>query len=135
MVDAMGIETGTCNGDNIYASQNLMQDTVNKVRSGKGPFFLEFSTYRWREHCGHSFDNEIGYRSEKEFLEWKSKDPLINLEESLSKSGVELSKKVNSIKASINSEVMAAFEFAEVSKFPDHLEAYQDVYAKEGPSK
>jgi len=135
MVDAMGIDTGTCNGDDIYASHKLMQDTVNKVRSGKGPSFIEFSTYRWREHCGHSFDNEIGYRSEKEFLEWKSKDPLINLEESLSKSGVELSKKVNSIKASINSEVMAAFEFAEVSKFPDHLEAYQDVYAKEGPSK
>jgi TPP-dependent pyruvate/acetoin dehydrogenase alpha subunit len=135
MVDAMGIETGTCNGDNIYASQNLMQDTVNKVRSGKGPFFLEFSTYRWREHCGHSFDNKIGYRSEKEFLEWKAKDPLINLEKNIYNISEELSKKVNSIKATINSEILAAFEFAEASKFPDQLEAYEEVYAKEEPFK
>jgi len=131
MVEAIGVETGTCNGDDIYSSQKLMQQSVNKVRSGKGPYFLEFSTYRWREHCGHDFDNDLGYRSEKEFLEWKAKDPLLNLEESLHKAGKDLSKKVDSIKASINSEVIAAFEFAESSKFPDQLEAYHDVYAKE----
>ncbi|MDC0422972.1 thiamine pyrophosphate-dependent dehydrogenase E1 component subunit alpha [Methylophilaceae bacterium] len=135
MVDAIGVGTGTCNGDDIYSSQKLMQNAVNKVRSGTGPYFLEFSTYRWREHCGHDFDNDLGYRSEKEFLEWKSKDPLINLEESLYKTGVKLGEKVDSIKASINSEIISAFKFAETSKFPDQIEAYQDVYAKEELSK
>ena len=34
------------------------------IRAGGGPRFLEFSTYRWREHCGPFYDNDIGYRTE-----------------------------------------------------------------------
>ena len=40
--------------------------------------FLEFFTYRWLEHCGTNFDNDIGYRSKKEYISWKKKDPLNN---------------------------------------------------------
>ena len=47
---------------------------VSKIRAGSGPMFIELPTYRWREHCGPGFDNDIGYRSEEEFEEWK-RDP------------------------------------------------------------
>ena len=29
-----------------------MSEAFENVRNGHGPVFLEFSTYRWREHCG-----------------------------------------------------------------------------------
>ena len=40
------------------------------MRSGGGPFF-RVETYRHREHCGHNFDNELGYRTLEEFEFWK----------------------------------------------------------------
>ena len=132
MVEGMGIEMSIGNDSDILANQKLMKKAVSNVRSGTGPHFLEFPTYRWREHCGHNFDNDIGYRSEEEFLEWQAKDPLKLLERNLSKDSIDLSKKLLSIKESINSEVLAAFEFAEASPFPDQLEAYKGVYAVEG---
>jgi pyruvate dehydrogenase E1 component alpha subunit len=93
------------------------------------PFFLEFSTYRWREHCGHSFDNDIGYRAEEEFLEWQAKDPLNNLSHQLTSADANGLVNINSIKARIDSEIESAFNFAESSDFPDQSEAYTGVYA------
>ena len=46
------------------------------ISQGGGPQFIEFDTYRWREHCGPNYDNDLGYREESEFLYWKKKDPL-----------------------------------------------------------
>ena len=45
-------------------------EAVARARAGSGPTFLLLDTYRWREHCGPSFDNHIGYRTEAEFSEW-----------------------------------------------------------------
>lgn len=129
MVEAMGIEVGIGDGSDIVASQQLMQESVDKVRSGSGPCFLEFSTYRWREHCGHSFDNDIGYRSQDEFLEWQAKDPLTILEQSLSSAQFDLHEKLRTCKTTINQEIIDAFEFAEASPFPEQADAYRGVYA------
>jgi TPP-dependent pyruvate/acetoin dehydrogenase alpha subunit len=129
MVEAMGIQVGVGHGSDILTSQQLMRQAVNKVRAGSGPCFLEFSTYRWREHCGHSFDNDIGYRTQEEFLEWQAKDPLLLLESNLSQTAPNLSQQVDAIKELINLEIQAAFEFAETSPFPLQSEAYQGVYA------
>jgi TPP-dependent pyruvate/acetoin dehydrogenase alpha subunit len=135
MVEAMGIDMSFGNDNDILANQQLMKKAVSNVRSGNGPHFLEFSTYRWREHCGHNFDNDIGYRSQDEFLEWQVKDSLKLLESSLTKDGSDTTTKLSSIKEKIDSEVAAAFEFAEASPFPNQSEAYEGVYAKEETSK
>ena len=57
-----------------------IHNAVEKIRKGHGPQFLEFFTYRWREHCGPNFDNNIGYRTEQEYQEWLTKDPVAALE-------------------------------------------------------
>jgi len=129
MVEAIGINSASENGNNILACQELMKSAINHVRAGNGPYFLEFSTYRWREHCGHDFDNEIGYRTQDEFLEWQAKDPLIFLESSLLQAQPNFSKQIEIIKSEINIEIQAAFKFAETSAFPLQSEAYQGVFA------
>ena len=48
-----------------------MQRNIQDIRDGGGTWFVEFPTYRWREHCGYQFDNNIGYRTELEFIKWK----------------------------------------------------------------
>ena len=129
MVEAMGVEVAVGDGHNITSSHEIMKNSVDKVRSTGAPLFLEFTTYRWREHCGHSFDNDIGYRTQEEFLEWQAKDPLNNLEKQLQKTSSHLASSLEGIKSEIDLEVAKAFEFAESSPFPDQSEAYDGVYA------
>jgi pyruvate dehydrogenase E1 component alpha subunit len=129
MVEAMGIDVAVGDGHNIASSHEIMKNAVDRVRTSGAPFFLEFTTYRWREHCGHGFDNDIGYRSKEEFLVWQAKDPLNNLEQQLRQSSSDMASSLESIKSEIDLEVEKAFEFAESSPFPDQSEAYDGVYA------
>jgi len=129
MVEAMGVEVAVGDGHNIAVCYEIMKNAVHKVRTTGAPLFLEFSTYRWREHCGHAFDNDIGYRTQDEFLEWQAKDPLNNLEIRLGQSSSNLERTLEIIKSEVNIEVKAAFDFAEMSKFPEQSEAYDGVYS------
>lgn len=129
MVSAMGVQTAIGDGSDIVSCYEIMRNAVDSVRNTGMPFFLEFSTYRWREHCGHSFDNDIGYRTEEEFLEWQAKDPLNNLSHQLTSADANWLANIDSIKSRINLEIDSAFDFAESSDFPDQSEAYTGVYA------
>lgn len=129
MVSAMGIEAGFAVGVDIQACQLLMESAVDKVRKTGLPYFIEFSTYRWREHCGHAFDNDIGYRTPEEFLEWKAKDPLYHFEAKLKSLSPNIQNSIIGIQSRIQAQVAAAFDFAEASPFPNQNEAYDGVYA------
>ena len=129
MVEAMGIKVATGAASDLISCNRVMKDAVNFVRAGQGPYFLEFSTYRWREHCGPNFDNDIGYRTQDEFLAWQERDPLTHLERELSNSEPKVQIEVDDIKSSVKGELQATFEAAEAAPFPAASEAYQDVYA------
>jgi TPP-dependent pyruvate/acetoin dehydrogenase alpha subunit len=129
MVEAMGIKVVTGAGSDLMSCNQVMKDAVNAVRAGQGPYFLEFATYRWREHCGHNFDNDIGYRTQDEFLAWQERDPLTHMERALNQSETAVKLEVNDIKSAVKTELQATFESAEAAPFPATSEAYQDVYA------
>ena len=116
-------------GHNITSSHESMKNAIDRVRTTGAPFFLEFTTYRWREHCGHGFDNDIGYRTQEEFLEWQAKDPLNNLERELQQTSSQMAISLDKIKSEIDLEVKKAFDFAEESLFPAQSDAYDGVYA------
>ena len=78
MVRAMGISAQHGNGNDVEEVARKVKHAKTMILKSGGPQFLEFDTYRWREHCGPNFDNNIGYREESEFLKWKKKDPLKN---------------------------------------------------------
>lgn len=130
MVEAMGVEIAVGDGHDIVSCHQIMKNAVDRVRATGAPYFLEFTTYRWREHCGHAFDNDIGYRTQEEFLEWRSKDPLNNLERQLRQTSLHIASSIENIKSEIDLEIKKAFEYAEDSQFPDQSEAYDGVYAK-----
>ena len=129
MVEAMGLEVAVGDGHNIASSHEIIKNAVDKVRKSGAPLFLEFTTYRWREHCGHDFDNDIGYRTQEEFLEWQAKDPLNNLERELQQTSSQMAISLEKIKSEIDLEVKKAFDFAERSQFPAQSDAYDGVYA------
>lgn len=104
-------------------------DAVNRARSGNGPTFLEFTTYRWREHSGPNYDNDIGYRTEEEFLEWQRRDPLRALETKMLNAGQLTSSEVEQMNSELRAEIDSAVEFAQTSPYPDTDELLRDVYA------
>jgi pyruvate dehydrogenase E1 component alpha subunit len=129
MVAAMGIKAACGSASDLQLCYELMQKAVKSVRAGHGPWFLEFSTYRWREHCGHNFDNDIGYRTKEEFQAWQERDPLNHLEIELAESSQKVQGALDKIKLRVRNEIAEAFEAAEIAPFPAPLEAFQDVYA------
>ena len=128
MVQAIGVESESADGMDIVKSEELMSNAFDYVRKTHSPYFIEFSTYRWREHCGHAFDNHVGYRTQDEFLEWQGKDPLIKLENKLRISSQVMNESVKEIQVKIHTEIGKAFDFAQKSPFPSYEEAFDGVY-------
>lgn len=126
MVAAMGCPSKSVNGNNALETHAAIQAATSHIRNGQGPYFLEFSTYRWREHCGPNYDNDIGYRTEAEFEAWKQKDPIVPLENELIRTDAQ---KIHEAVLNIQHEINAAFEFAKNSPFPETHEAYEGEYA------
>ena len=131
MVEAMGIPSSSGDGNNVASVYKTTQETISDIRVNGGPRFLEFETYRWREHCGPNFDNDIGYRSEEEFLSWKEKDPIVRAKQELLDNKLITEREINQIIKTIEKEVEEAFKFADNSPFPNPKDAFKDVYAEE----
>ena len=126
---AMGVTARHGDGNDVRAAYGLVAEAVRAIRAGQGPQFLEFSTYRWREHCGPLYDNDIGYRTPAEFEEWKAKDPIARLEKALLADGALTSADIEIMQGKIDSEIAAGFDFAERSPFPEPAQAFTDVYS------
>jgi pyruvate dehydrogenase E1 component alpha subunit len=130
MVRGLGIASEHTGGNNCLEVYTKTNTAIENICKGKGPYFIEFDTYRWREHCGPFFDNDLGYRTEKEFLLWKKKDPIVIMETYLLNDSIITEKQLQKMKESAQSEVDKAFDFAEESPFPDPKEALANLYAE-----
>ena len=121
MVRAMGISAQHGNGNDVEEVARKVKHAKTMILKSGGPQFLEFDTYRWREHCGPNFDNNIGYREESEFLKWKKKDPLKNFYSENSQKYID--RKIDKI----SQEIDDAHKFADDSKFPT-LQEYNAAF-------
>ena len=131
MVEGLGVPAACGDGNDVAEVFEMTQEALSSIRSGGGPRFLEFSTYRWREHCGPAFDNDLGYRTEAEFLEWLGKDPIARFEKALVGSGIIGAEDMEAMNAMIQRELESAFAYSEDSPFPDTQHASTDIYAAE----
>ncbi|HJP19837.1 MAG: acetoin dehydrogenase [Gammaproteobacteria bacterium] len=129
LAKAMGLDSTKVDGNNVNSIYFASLDALNSIRCGKGPYLIEAETYRWLEHCGPNFDNNIGYRTEEEFLEWKKRDSLKNLENKLLKELIISESLIKTLKNEITEEVMDAIDYAKSSPFPEAKELNKTVYA------
>ncbi|WP_417552495.1 thiamine pyrophosphate-dependent dehydrogenase E1 component subunit alpha [Marinomonas fungiae] len=128
MVEGMGLQTSHGDGNNIDETYHLLSTAINAIKMGQGPQFVELETYRWREHCGPFYDNDLGYRTENEFLEWKERDPLTALEKQLLRAGEYLEADLSALKKRVLEEVDQAFEYVQGQPYAESSEAYSNVY-------
>jgi TPP-dependent pyruvate/acetoin dehydrogenase alpha subunit len=126
---ALGLGVDEIDGNNAIETFHSIESAVDRIRNGKGPQFIEFSTYRWLEHCGVNYDNHIGYRSEEEYLEWKKQDPIALMKDILLLEKLVTEVQIEEIISKIESEIKEAFVYAKASPFPELIEAYNGEYA------
>ena len=125
LAKAIGAKVSHGDGNDVFQSRKILKNIISEVRTGKSStWFVEFDTYRWREHCGYQYDNHIGYRDEKEFLSWKERDPIELFKKNTSKI-----VDFNSIDRTIEIEIEEAFNKAKKDPFPEPEEAFENIYS------
>jgi len=134
MVSGMGIRAESGDGNNVREVYEKVSRALSEIRAGGGPRFLEFSTYRWLEHCGPNFDNHIGYRTQAEYEHWRALEPIARFQAALLSVGIISDVQVEEMDAAVALEVADAFTFAEAAAPPTAECAYTDLHWSEQTS-
>ncbi|OBK75655.1 pyruvate dehydrogenase (acetyl-transferring) E1 component subunit alpha [Mycobacterium sp. 1164985.4] len=116
-------------GMDVLACHAAAQEGAYHVRSGAGPFFLEFLTYRFRPHS--MFDPEL-YREKSEVEHWKERDPVRTFTERCLAEGLLTDDDVASMRAAAETELAEAVDYAEAGTWEDVSDLTRDVLTPAG---
>jgi pyruvate dehydrogenase E1 component alpha subunit/2-oxoisovalerate dehydrogenase E1 component len=126
-VEAYNVAGAAVDGMDVLAVEAAAQQAVTYVREGRGPYFLECRTYRFRAHS--MFDAEL-YRTKEEIEAWKKRDPILLLicqlqaQKLLNK--VELARMERKVAAEVND----AIAFAEAGTWEPVADLERFVYSE-----
>ncbi len=126
---AHGMPALHVDGNDLRAVHAASTEAVTRARAGGGPTFILADTYRWREHCGPNYDNDLGYRTVAEFEQWRERDPIAQLRATLLARGLLSEAAERTMKAEIEKEIAQAFATAEAAPMPDPKFVGTGVYA------
>lgn len=115
-------------GMDVFAVYEAMQKAAAHARAGKGPYFLEILTYRYR---GHSMSDPAKYRTREEVEAYKQRDPLAHLQSHLYEHYAVTPEEIEKIEEEVAAEVADAVAFAEASPYPSAEQLYEDVYVQQ----
>lgn len=120
------VQTRRVDGMDVLAVREAAKLGAEYVRSGQGPYFIEFQTYRFRAHS--MFDPEL-YRDKTEVEEWKKRGPIHGLTNKLKADGVLTEEEFLKMEAEVAAEVEAAVAFAEAGTWEPVENLTRHVYA------
>ncbi|MFZ5956547.1 pyruvate dehydrogenase (acetyl-transferring) E1 component subunit alpha [Pseudomonas knackmussii] len=126
---AYKMQAQAVDGMDVLAVHEASRRAVEWVRSGAGPYFLEFRTYRFRAHS--MFDPEL-YRDKAEVERWKLRDPIPAYRAQLLAEGMLDEGAAGALLAEVEREVEAAVAYAEAGTLEPVETLARDVYTGEG---
>jgi pyruvate dehydrogenase E1 component alpha subunit len=125
-----GIPSRKINGNDVLEVSQYAREAVDACREGKGPYFLECSTYRWKGHIGTVDDVGDGYRPRDEYAYWLSKCPIKWYREYLNSVGLWDDQAEKAWKDHVALQIQEAFEFAQSSPKPSPEDLMKAVYSE-----
>ena len=130
-VSGYDIPAAQVDGQDIEVVYAAAKTAVDHVRSGKGPYFLELMTYRYR---GHSMSDSNAYRAKDEERMWGTRDPIIILRDRL----IEAGEMTMEIYKTLDEEILEQIEnevikFSEESPEPKLEELEKYLFAENDP--
>jgi pyruvate dehydrogenase E1 component alpha subunit len=120
------IPTAEADGMDLLDVRAKTEAAMAHCRSGKGPYFLEIHTYRYR---GHSMGDQRPYRTHEEIKKWQAEDPIGKFEDVMLKAGIAPGA-IDKVDDEAKAIVLDSVEFAEQSPFPDNSEIWTDIYVE-----
>jgi pyruvate dehydrogenase E1 component alpha subunit/2-oxoisovalerate dehydrogenase E1 component len=130
--NAYDVDASSADGMDVLAVERAGRDACEHVRSGKGPYFLELRTYRFRAHS--MFDAEL-YRDKTEVEAWKQKDPIAGLTALLREQGSLEDSALARLEAEVEQEVNRAVDFAESAALEPVEQLTRFVYTETGAKR
>ena len=109
------------------AVHEAFERAAEHIRAGKGPYYLEIKTYRYR---GHSVSDPAKYRTKEELESYKQRDPVLMTEQKILNEKIATEAEIEDIKMAIEEEIKDAVEFAEASEWPLPSDLYEDNYVQ-----
>lgn len=125
LADAYEMPSDKVDGMSPEAVHDSVARAVKRAREGDGPTLIEMKTYRYK---GHSVSDPQKYRSKEEVEEYKAKDPITTVAETILENKFATQEDLDAIDAKINDIVEESVKFAEESPWPNDDEVYKDVY-------
>ena len=125
--EAYDIPCEPVDGMSVEAVHEAVSKAAKHLREGKGPYFLEVRTYRYK---GHSVSDPAKYRTKEEVESYKQKDPIEMVRKTILKEEMADERWFDEQKDKIRAEIEEAIVFAEQSPYPDESELYTDIYAE-----
>jgi pyruvate dehydrogenase E1 component alpha subunit len=114
-------ELGTrqVDGNDIEVVYLAAKEAIGHCRKGKGPFFLEFLTYRFREHVGPLYDYDKGYRTKKEVEAWQKQCPILRYKKKLIMKKVIAEKEIAFFEKQLKKEARSSYQKALTAAWPN----------------
>ena len=127
--EAFGMATETADGQNVRETYTIARKYIERARSGGGPAFLQFKTYRYHGH--HVGDiARAYYRPKAEEQEWVTeRDPITLHGTWLMENGIATRAELDAIQEKLVVEMDAAVDFGVNAPYPDPSKVTEDVYA------
>lgn len=122
LAEAHGIRAFEGDGNDVESVSTITKEAIASIRRGQGPVFIEFFTYRHKEHCGPNCDLHLNYRTLQDHDAWLAKDPLKVFERRYLFDNA-------TMREEITSEIEEAFNFALSSNFPMYDPQHLGMYA------
>lgn len=124
LADAYEMPGDTVDGMSAEAVHEAISRAVKRAREGDGPTLLEIKTYRYK---GHSISDPQKYRTKEEVEEYKQRDPIQLVLNTILKNKYATKDEIAAIDKRVNDTVVASVKFAEESPWPSDDEVLKDV--------
>jgi pyruvate dehydrogenase E1 component alpha subunit len=121
---AFAIPATRVDGMDVVAVHSAARDAIERVRTGDGPCFVEFQTYRYRAHS--MFDPDL-YRDKTEIDAWKQRGPIHNLTGRMKAEGSLTEEAFVAIDNAAIDEVERAVAFAEAGTWEPVADLERDL--------
>jgi TPP-dependent pyruvate/acetoin dehydrogenase alpha subunit len=128
LAKAMGAISYKLKQDNPFKLFKKVKNIFDNVRKKPSTHFIEIETCRYLEHCGPNDDSKLGYRSIKELVKWKKKDPLVFSKNYLIKSKLINKKRIEILDKKIINDINRDFVYLKNLKKPQFKNINKLVY-------
>jgi pyruvate dehydrogenase E1 component alpha subunit len=134
LAGSFGLPAFQADGNDVEVVHAAVSRAAERARSGGGPTFLEFMTYRTLEHCGPGNDDHLGYRSLDDVEAWRLRCPVTTYEATLKGRGVLGADASTDLRREIGIEIDQAFAQVRADPWPAPELLQQHLFAPaEGP--